>query len=167
MTTEPRQGSQALPAGLDAVRMYNQLGRDLVTLWVATAEQMIRLSVDTNQVAIERVRATLGRWAAPGGSEVWNWWASTAARFLGAYRETLEKGAAPAPAATTTETEEPTIEVDVTETATDVRSRERVAAADMDTPKATASTSRRRSSGGADVAGPDRDDGPARGRGRS
>src|SRR2546421_436726 len=94
MTTEPRQGSQALPAGMDAVRTYNQLGRDLVTLWVATAEQMIRLSADANEVAIERVRGTFGRWVAPGGSDVWNWWTSTAAGFLGAYRETLEQGTA-------------------------------------------------------------------------
>ena len=144
MTTETSQDSQPLPTGFAAVRSYTQLGRDLVTLWLGASDQIIRLSVETNEATVEAVRARFGRWAVPVTSDVWNWWANAAAGLLGAYTETLQKPpATPAPPPTS-ENAEVTIEVDVTETPTDAApTRERAAAADVAAPKVTASTARR------------------------
>ena len=125
MTADTPRDLEGLP-GLAAARTYAQLGRDLLALWASTGEQMIRLSVDTGETATDAVRARFGRWAVPGATDVWTWWASSAAGFLGAYAETLQKGARPAPA--TPESAGPTIEVDVTESATrGGRARQRVA----------------------------------------
>ena len=145
MTTDTSHDSQALPAGLGAVRTYTQLGRDLAALWLTAADQVIRLSVETNETAIEAVRARFGRWAVPATSDVWNWWGNAAAGLLGAYSETLLKPPA-TPASLTSENAEPPIEidVDVTETATAAPAiRERAAAAEAAAPKVTASTTRR------------------------
>src|SRR5438094_10488681 len=91
MTIETSHDSQALPGGFAAVRTYTQLGRDLVMLWLAASDQIIRLFVETNETAIEAVRARFGRGAVPATSDVWNWWANAAAGLLGAYTETLQK----------------------------------------------------------------------------
>jgi hypothetical protein len=142
MTAETSWDAQGLP-GFTAVSTYTQLGRDLAAIWATTSERMVCLSVETNEAAMEAVRVTFGPAAVPRASEMWNWWASAAAGLLGAYAETLQKGARPVPTAAGA-TEAPTIEIDVTETANaDVRPRERAAAAEARPPKVTASTTRR------------------------
>ena len=136
---------QALP-GFNAVRTYAQLSRDLAELWSGTSQQMILLSVETNETAVAAVRAGLGRWAVPG-AEVWNWWAAATAGFLGAYHDLAQRRAAGA-AAGARPAEAPPVEVDLTnqEQAVDVRAGERAAAAGVEIPQATASTVRRRRS---------------------
>jgi hypothetical protein len=145
-TIDTSHDSQALPAGFTAVRTYTQLGRDLVALWLGAADQIIRLSVETNETAIEAVRARFGRSAVPATSDVWNWWANAAAGLLGAYTETLQTPPAAPPPYPTSENAEAAIEVDVTETKTGAAppTRERAAAAEVAAPKVTASTAPRR-----------------------
>ena len=142
---------QALP-GFTAVRTFAQLSRDLAELWSGTSQQMILLSVETNETAIDAVRANLGRWAVPG-AELWNWWAAATAGFLGAYQDLAQRRAAGAAAGAgpvSAPAETVTVEVDLTgeDQSVDVRPTERVAAADVEVPKATASTTRRRRSSG-------------------
>jgi hypothetical protein len=142
MTADTSWDPQGLP-GFAAVRSYTQFGRDLAALWATTSERMVCLSVETNEAAMEAVRARFGPSAVPRATEVWNWWAGATAGLFGAYAETLQKGATPAPTAIGA-TETPTIEIDVTETATaGVKARERAAAAEARSPKVTASTTRR------------------------
>jgi len=138
---------QALP-GFTAVRTYAQLSRDLAEVWSGTSQQMILLSVETNEAAVAAVRANLGRWAVPG-AEVWNWWAAATAGFAGAYQDLAQRRAAGAVSGARP-AEAPAVEVDLTtdEQAVDVRAGERAAAAEVEIPQATASTVRRRRSGG-------------------
>jgi len=138
---------QALP-GFTAVRTYAQLSRDLAELWSGTSQQMILLGVETNEAAVDAVRANLGRWAVPG-AELWNWWAAATAGFLGAYQDLAQRRAAGAGSGARP-AEAPAVEVDLTseEQAVDVRAGERVAAAEVEIPQASASTTRRRRSSG-------------------
>jgi hypothetical protein len=145
---------QALP-GFAAVQTYAQLSRDLAELWSGTSQEMVLLSVETNETALEAVRANLGRWAMPG-AEVWNWWAAATAGFLGAYTDLAQRrsaaapAAAAAPATAAAPVEASPVELDLTgeESPFDLRSKDRVAAADVEVPRATASTTRRRRSTG-------------------
>jgi hypothetical protein len=139
---------QALP-GFAAVQTYAQLSRDLAELWSGTSQEMVLLSVETNETALEAVRANLGRWAMPG-AEVWNWWAAATAGFLGAYTDLAQRRSAAAPAAAAAPVEASPVELDLTgeESPVDLRSKDRVAAADVEVPRATASTTRRRRSTG-------------------
>src|SRR5581483_1414137 len=89
MTADTAWDLQALP-GFAAVRTYAQLSRDLAELWSGTGQQMVLLSMETNETALEAVRANLGRWAMPG-AEVWNWWAAAIAGFLGAYTDLAQR----------------------------------------------------------------------------
>jgi hypothetical protein len=155
MTADTAWDLQALP-GFSAVRTYAQLSRDLAELWSGTSQQLILLSVETNETALEAVRASLGRWAMPG-AEVWNWWAAATAGVLGAYQDLAQRRTAAAAAAPSAAGGVPA-EVDLTEAERpiDVRSPsprtgERVAAAGVEVPQARASTSgrRRRSTGSA------------------
>ncbi|HZQ79161.1 MAG TPA: hypothetical protein VFE55_17630 [Acidimicrobiia bacterium] len=147
MTADTPWDFQALP-GFTAVRTYAQLSRDLAELWSGTSQQMILLSVETNETAVDAVRANLGRWSVPG-AEVWNWWAAATAGFLGAYQDLAQRRAAGAPAGARP-TQAPPVDVDLTteEEAVDVRAGERVAAAEVEMPQARASTVRRRRSSG-------------------
>ena len=114
MTLDTSQDSEALAIGFEALRNSSQLGRDLVTLWLGTTEQLILLSVETNEAAMEILRARFGGAAMPAAL-AWNWWAGTAAGFLGAYQETLTSPlAAPAPTAPPRNGRAP-VEVDLTE----------------------------------------------------
>jgi|GEM_PF-4914445 len=143
MTADTAWDLQALP-GFAAVRTYAQLSRDLAELWSGTGQQLILLSVETNEMAVAAVRATFGPAAVPS-AELWNWWASATAGFLGAYQDLAQRrfvAASPVPA--------PPVELDLTEEEppVDVRAREQIAAAEVEIPRATASTTRRRRSGG-------------------
>lgn len=155
MTAATTWDLQALP-GFAAVQTYAQLSRDLAELWSGTSQQMVLLSVETNETALEAVRANLGRWAMPG-AEVWNWWAAATAGFLGAYTDLAQRrsaSAAPAAGAAAAGAAAPAeaspVEVDLTggESPVDLRPKEQVAAADVEIPQATASTTRRRRSSG-------------------
>jgi len=144
MTVDTAWDLQALP-GFAAVRTYAQVSRDLAELWSGTSQQMVLLAVETNETALDAVRANLGRWALPG-AEVWNWWAAATAGFLGAYQDLARRRSVAAPPATAA----PPVELDLTEEGppVDVTARERVAAAEVEVPQATASTPRRRRSTG-------------------
>jgi hypothetical protein len=161
MTADTVWDLQALP-GFAAVQTYAQLSRDFAELWSGTSQQLVLLSVETNEAAVDAVRASVGRWAMPG-AEAWNWWAAATAGFLGAYQDVARRRTAAAPAAAApaaaappaaappdAPAEAPPVELDLTEKAppVDVRARERVAAADVEIPQATASTTRRRRSTG-------------------
>jgi hypothetical protein len=149
MTADTAWDLQALP-GFAAVRTYAQLSRDLAELWSGTSQQMVLLSVETNETALEAVRASLGRWALPG-ADVWNWWAAATAGFLGAYQDVARRPAAgPVPPSGDAPVDGPAVEVDLTgdESPVDVRPQGRVAASDVEIPQATASTTRRRRSTG-------------------
>jgi hypothetical protein len=147
MTVDTSWGSQGLP-GFAAARTYTQLGRDFAALWATTSERMVCLSVETNESAMEALRASFGPAVVPGVSEVWNWWASAAAGLFGAYAETLQMGARPAPELTNgAEAPATEIEIDVTEPAmAEVRAPKRAAAAEARPPRVTAPTNRRRRS---------------------
>jgi len=142
MTAETAWDLQAFP-GFAAVRTYAQLSRDLAELWSGTSQQMILLSVETNETALDAVRANVGRWAMPG-AEVWNWWAAATAGVLGAYQDLARRRFAAAGA------DGPAVELDLTaeEPPVDVSAGERTAAAEVEIPQATASTTRRRRSAG-------------------
>jgi hypothetical protein len=144
MTADRAWDLQALP-GFAAVRTYAQLSRDLAELWSGASQQMILLSVETNETAMAAVRATFGPAALPS-AEVWNWWASATAGFLGAYQDLVQRRPVAGPPSAAL----PPVELDLTqeEPPVDVRARERVAAAEVDIPQATASTTRRRRSSG-------------------
>src|SRR5262245_3712434 len=85
MTLDTPQDSEALAVGFEAVRTSSQFGRDLATVWVAAAQQMVLLSVETNEAAIEAFRSRFWRPTTPTAADLWNWWASAAAGLLGAY----------------------------------------------------------------------------------
>jgi len=149
MTADTAWDLQALP-GFSATRTSVQLSRDLAELWSGTAQQMILLGIETNELAVEAVRATFGRWALPG-AEAWNWWAAATAGFAGAYQDLARRRTVAAPPAAAA----PPVVVDLTEEEPPVdvraplpRKGERVAAAEAEIPRATASTTRRRRSGG-------------------
>ncbi len=148
MTPDAPWDLQDLP-GFAAVRTYAQLSRDLAELWSGTSQQLVLLSVETNETAVEAARANLGRWAMPG-AEVWNWWAAATAGFFGAYQDLAQRRAAAAPPAAAAPSDAPPVELDLTEeeSPVDVRAKERIAAADVEIPQATASTTRRRRASG-------------------
>jgi hypothetical protein len=118
MTLDTPQDSQALAVGFEAVRTSTLFGRDLATVWVAAAQQIVLLSVETNEAAIEVFRTRFGPSAIPTAADVWNWWAGVAAGLIGAYHETLKIPLAPPVPTAVYGNGETAIEVNLTEPAT-------------------------------------------------
>jgi hypothetical protein len=81
-----------VPLGLDAVRTYTQLGRDLLALSVSSAEEVLRLSAETQEAAAEKFRVAFGSWAFPAVNlEVWKWWQGVGVGFLASYADMITR----------------------------------------------------------------------------
>jgi hypothetical protein len=117
MTFDTPQDSEALAVGFEALRTSAQLGRDLATVWAGVAEQIILLSVETNEAVIEIFRGRFGGSAIPVAATAWNWWAGTAAGLLDAYQETLQKPLAATALPARSENGPAAVELDLTDPA--------------------------------------------------
>jgi hypothetical protein len=90
--TSTRPDAPAVPLGLDAVRTFTQLGRDLLALSVSSAEEVLRLSGETQEAAVEKFRVAFGSSVFPAVSlDVWKWWQGVGVGVLSSYADMMTR----------------------------------------------------------------------------
>jgi hypothetical protein len=111
---------------------------------VTSAQDALRLSVETQESAVDAVRAAFGSWVFPAVSlDVWKWWYGSGIGMLSGYAEMITR----TPASGTRDVGVPTAvptEVDVTDARADgIQTTQRAAAADASSARVTASARRK------------------------